>query len=323
MKPTPATPDARNRLPAWLLVGAPLVTLLVSNADVLLLARDNPRIATEQLALALGTTIPLSVLACGLTVWLLLRLRREIDWRADSQHNLREALSDRGAALTDLEQALDRERLLRRELDHRVRNNLSALLGLVGLYEESDATSADVVRSLRAKIVTLREVYGLISATQGEGIELSELIRVVVAGTVGGEPQPGIAVEGPSVRLTSREANAFAMIIQELVTNAAKHGALRHQGGTIRVTWESTIRAAQARVALRWVESPAEGPVPATPPGAGGLGLLLIEGFAKSDLRGGVWFRREPGRWTVELVANLKVPGESRVHPPVLKEAAA
>jgi two-component sensor histidine kinase len=230
-----------------------------------------------------------------------MRLRREVDRRARAERELRSTMADLG-------RALDRERLLRRELDHRVRNNLSALLALVAMYEESNATPAEIMASLRNRVLALRESFRLIATTHGEGVELADLLRAVVAVVLGDGATRAVAIDGPSVRLTSREANAFAMIAQELLTNAAKHGALRHGRGTIGINWDSSVHGDDVRVALRWIERPIADGAEGAPTGQGGIGLSLIEGFAASDLRGSVSFEKSGDQWLVDLIANVKVP---------------
>lgn len=293
----PQPPHLRKciRVPTWALVVGPVLAALLSNADVLFLALARPHEESNDFLLALGATVPLSLGACAVTLWFLLRLRHEADRRA--------------AALAELSQALDREQLLRRELDHRVRNNLSALLALVGMYEESSSTGADIAPALRGKILALRESYQLISTTHGEGLELGDLLHAVIAAVLNPADARAVTLDGPSVRLTSREANAFAMIAQELLTNAAKHGALRAPGGMIRVTWHSDVDDRHARVTLNWVEQPVTAATLAPPTTEStGLGLSLIDGFATSDLRGSVHCRKLADRWLVDLVANIKVP---------------
>jgi two-component sensor histidine kinase len=272
----------------------------------------------------LATTIPLSIAASGLTLWFLLRLRAEVDRRAAAEGEVR-------AALDDLGKALGSERLLRRELDHRVRNNLSALLALVGMYEETDATPAEMIVSLRNRVIALRESYSLISAAHSDGVELRDLLHAVFAAVLGPHPSPQveISIDGPSVRLSSREANAFAMIAQELLTNAAKHGVLRDAlpgselsslpRSSINVTWDSNTGNGNARIAFHWRESPISGRL--HPPqreenaadeiGAatsGGLGMTLVEGFAAGDLRGSVLYGKSGNTWAVDLIANVKIP---------------
>ncbi len=286
-----------------MLVVAPMLALLISNGDVLLLATSRAD-ERAKLLVTLIVAVPLSALAGGITVWFMLRLRREIDRRAATELDLRRALSELESALRDVTRGLERERLLRRELDHRVRNNLAALLGLVGLYQQSNAPPAAIVRSLRSKIVTLREVYGLMTASHDQGIDLRELLRTVAAATMGGVDTHRVRMDGPAASLNTREANAIAMIVQELLTNSSKHGALKVPTGSIEITWSLEAGSEGNRLRIRWHESPIGEPGQA----GTGIGLTLVEGFAKSDLRGGASFSRSESAWGVEVWALLS-PG--------------
>jgi two-component sensor histidine kinase len=94
------------------------------------------------------------------------------------------------------------------------------------------------------------------------------------------------------------------MVVQELFTNASKHGALRVPGGTVEVSWTVKPGPAGSRLDLHWIESRA------VPPDLrarrhGGLGLALIEGIVRSDLRGRVSFGDTNGHWTVDIAAVL------------------
>lgn len=285
-----------QRVPTWTVVVWPIVAVVLSNADVLFLAIVKARTQSIDLAITVTTVISImiSIAACAVTLWFLLRLKHEVEQRA--------------FAFAALGQVLDREQLLRRELDHRVRNNLSALLALVGLYENTDTSAAEILHSLRGKVLALRESFSLISETHGEGIELAELLHAVVAASISTDKSDRVTVAGPSARLTSREANAFAMIIEELLTNARKHGALRRPDGTIRVTWESVVDGDHVRVSMRWVEQPIAERTEWRGEERSGLGLTLIEGFATSDLRGDIACRASNDQWLVDLTANLSIP---------------
>ncbi|MFT3684712.1 MAG: hypothetical protein QM783_07230 [Phycisphaerales bacterium] len=88
-----------HRTPVWALVLLPVIALLISNADVLLLAVARPATDGHSLPLVLGTTIPLSLAAGGATLWFLLRLRAEVDRRAEAEREVRRALADLDTAL--------------------------------------------------------------------------------------------------------------------------------------------------------------------------------------------------------------------------------
>lgn len=277
----------------------------MSNVDVVVLNARKGELRDE-LQSVLFITVPLTALACALTTWLLLRLRREIIRRAESEEVLKQTVAGREDALRDLRDSLEREQRLRRELDHRVRNNLSSLLGLFDLYESAE-TSPHLAGALRAKIAVLRDVYGLIGASGERGVDLRELLATMIeTSTTPGRPSR-FELSGPSVALPPREANAFAMIAQELVTNSAKYGALRHPKGTIRICWSVLQSPSELGLSLRWLETPIAPAPLEQPPQSNGIGLELIRGFARSDLRGGVHVEQTDEAWIVDLIASIPI----------------
>jgi two-component sensor histidine kinase len=66
-------------------------------------------------------------------------------------------------------------------------------------------------------------------------------------------------------------AQAIAVILHELATNAAKHGALSTPEGRIRVAWS---RPAEGRLIFRWTET---GGPPVKPPTHQGFGTRVME----------------------------------------------
>ena len=79
-----------------------------------------------------------------------------------------------------------------------------------------------------------------------------------------------------------RIALALAMALQELATNAVKHGALSNATGEIRLTWH-VEQEHLARLHLRWEES---GGPPVQAPTRRGFGSRLIERSLAHDLGG-------------------------------------
>ena len=89
-------------------------------------------------------------------------------------------------------------------------------------------------------------------------------------------------VDGPAVTLPAVAAQPVAMVLHELATNAAKHGALSTPAGSVAVTW----RTDGARLRIRWAES--GGPPVAGPPMRSGFGSRLLDGTIRTQLRGTV-----------------------------------
>lgn len=202
-------------------------------------------------------------------------------------------------------QMLARERALRRELDHRVRNNLASLLGLIGLYEGSGRDAGSVAEALRGKIEVMREVHELLGNDGAAGVELGELARRLAGLLAPAAHAPRLIFAGPRVALDSVQSAAVGMILHELFTNSRKHGALAGGAGCVEVRW----RAAGAHggavpgqgFEIEWSEAPVENRVDRK-----GVGISLVEGFARGDLGGGAVFSFEPGRLRCTIRASQR-----------------
>ena len=92
-----------------------------------------------------------------------------------------------------------------------------------------------------------------------------------------------IAVSGPSVILSSERAQSVAMVLHELVTNAAKHGALSGLGGTLDVAWEKLPGGV---VGSDWRERVDLSEAPSAPERGTGFGSTLLPLVVEGQLGG-------------------------------------
>ena len=90
------------------------------------------------------------------------------------------------------------------------------------------------------------------------------------------------AISGPDVMLTSAQTQAVAMVIHEMVTNAAKHGALSRPNGRVSVSWDRTDGDL---LTITWCE---HGGPPTTASVQSGYGLSLIRDLIPHELGGAV-----------------------------------
>src|SRR5262249_18736830 len=81
----------------------------------------------------------------------------------------------------------------------------------------------------------MARTHELLSATQWHGIAVPELVRRALApyGT-----SSNTEINGPEVILKVEAGQAMGMVLHELVTNAAKYGALSAQNGRVSIRWE-------------------------------------------------------------------------------------
>lgn len=101
------------------------------------------------------------------------------------------------------------------------------------------------------------------------------------------------------------------MIVQELLTNARKHGALSTPDGVISVDWSLESSGGADILELTWTES---GGPPVSPPGPRGVGLGLITGLAGAELQGRCEFLFEPHG--LRFVLSVSLDPSARARPP-------
>jgi len=177
------------------------------------------------------------------------------------------------SALEAVKMRDERQRLLMNELNHRVKNTL-ATVQAVALHTRTGAASVeDFHAALEGRVIAMSRAHELLTQADWEGAELGELARATLSAFAG----PQLTIGGPELRVGPTDALNLALILYELATNAAKHGALSNPTGRVTLTWRRLRQEAH----ICWCE--ADGP-PVTPPTRKGFGSRLI-GRAMRDLQ--------------------------------------
>lgn len=195
-----------------------------------------------------------------------------------------------------------RETLLLRELNHRVRNNLAGLLGLISIYERAGKSGPEIAAALRGKVRAISDVHDLISNATGGPVPIAELIARITAPF-----RQQVAASGPEVPLPPAYAAPLAMTLQELLTNAAKHGALSSSEGRVVIGW--SCDPASATLTITWTES---GGPNVREPQRRGAGLDLIDGLIRGELRGQCLYDFAPEGFA----CILRIPLSTHLCPP-------
>jgi two-component sensor histidine kinase len=166
----------------------------------------------------------------------------------------------------------DRE-LLINELNHRVKNTLAAVQGLVSSTMRSALSIADAKTLIEERIIALGRAHDVLTQEYWEGADLRDLALSIVQ-PYRTEHSNGIEVSGPDLRVNPRAAVALAMVFHELMTNAAKYGALSQPEGRVRVEWSTTEDGGHSTLRVVWMEM--GGPLVRAPIRRG-FGSALIE----------------------------------------------
>lgn len=183
-----------------------------------------------------------------------------------------------------------RQALMMQELDHRVKNNMAAVLSLAEQTGRATTDFQEFQSTFMGRVRALARMHHILAASRWHGADLHTLITQVVepySGTQSGR----LDVKGPEISLDPRAAQSMAMTLNELATNAAKHGALSSPHGRIIIRWTIDTPDGRPVVALRWSE---RGGPPTSRPKRRGLGIDLIEGAIIYQLGGKVEFLFPP-----------------------------
>jgi two-component system CheB/CheR fusion protein len=176
----------------------------------------------------------------------------ELDIAEEVADSLAVALHQRQLHEQIRQDALVKTELLN-EVNHRVKNNLMAISGLV-LLERRHAplaqcpSLATILDRLDQRIQGLTEAHRLLSESNWAPLPLSELVdRVIGIGLSAFPPDREVEVEiAPTeLRIAARKAGNLALLLSEFVTNTLKHGTSASGLTRIRVSFrqeKDTIR---------------------------------------------------------------------------------
>jgi PAS domain S-box-containing protein len=208
--------------------------------------------------------------------------------------------------ITERRQAEEQKNLLLREMNHRVKNLLTLASGLVSLSARSQRTKEELVRTLQGRLNALARAYQLTLPDLANGdtkvraaTTLGELLQVIFSPFTAGDDPQRIVSNGPDVPISGQAATTVALLLHELATNAAKHGALSSSSGRVQVEWTT----AADKLVLTWREE--GGPPIRGEPESEGFGSLLARG-ATSQLGGRISRSWLPAGLSVRLIMPLE-----------------
>jgi two-component sensor histidine kinase len=181
-----------------------------------------------------------------------------------------------------LQQALDEQSILTREMAHRIKNLFAMTDGMIRLSAKSAATPAEMSTLLSGRLHALADANALVRRDFSEigsvaaTFDLKELIRKIVSPhehTSNGASR--FSIEGPPIRCGEHATNSIALIFHELTTNAAKYGALKIEKGRVAVEW----RRHNDNLIFDWVEH--HGPRLESADRGSGFGGELVQRMVK------------------------------------------
>jgi PAS domain S-box-containing protein len=205
-------------------------------------------------------------------------------------------------------QVAEHNQRLVRDVEHRVRNHLSGLVGLVQVMRGNATSVENFADAIESRLRAMVHVHQVLAAAGWDAVELRSLIESTLASLSYVTPHAcDIAVAGPPLAVNPQQALPLALIMAEWFTNSSKYGSCGVPGGILRVAWTITNNTANnahppsespaapprgnSQITLTWTES-AGPPIP--PNITPSVGTALVQGFATRELQGECELRYPP-----------------------------
>ena len=184
-------------------------------------------------------------------------------------------------ANAERDRQIEQSELLLRELDHRVKNNFAAVSGLLEAQRQraTDQVVRDELGAALNRVESIATAHRFLyrEGMPGEAIDLSDYLPqlcVALESALLRSDAVKLRCEIESALVERNRAASIGLIVNELVTNAARHAFRQDRSGSILVSLKRVDKALELVVADDGCGMPDE-------PRAGGLGRRLIAAFAQ------------------------------------------
>ncbi|MHA3978387.1 chemotaxis protein CheB [Halovulum sp. GXIMD14794] len=139
--------------------------------------------------------------------------------------------------------------LMLREMDHRVKNNLAIIMGILRGVGRTSGSVSEVVQGVQSRVDALARSHDM---TQGNPTDRRISLRDAIGAAL--RPYEGHArmtIDGPEVSVTSKELTPLSLLLHEWATNAGKYGVLGPLEGELAIGWSVED---DGKVLLDWSE---------------------------------------------------------------------
>lgn len=165
------------------------------------------------------------------------------------------------------------------EIHHRMKNMLTMVTAIVRQSMRSATNLVEAESAISARLIAMGRAHDLLLKTDLKSAGLRGIIAAAVAQH--NSTSGSIHVTGEEIEVTPAAILPLTLILNELCTNAIKHGALSVPDGRVTLRWG--LDATQAALVLRWVEK--NGPL-VRPPANRSFGSRLLEEAIPRQLGG-------------------------------------
>ncbi len=182
-------------------------------------------------------------------------------------------------AVQERAKAQQQQELLIAELNHRVRNILNLIRGLINQSRGEADSIENFAEIVGGRISSLASAHDNITKGNWSSASLHDLIDTEADAYSSGN-RDRVSIEGPEAMVSPEAYTVLALVIHEMITNSAKYGSLADSSGNLVIT---VARDKDDALLIEWVE---RGGPPVKPPKRRGFGSTIIERSIPFELSG-------------------------------------
>jgi PAS domain S-box-containing protein len=174
--------------------------------------------------------------------------------------------------ITDRKRAEEQQKLLVREIKHRVKNTLATVQAIA--RQTLPNASRDELDAFAGRLQALAGAHDLLTSENWNRSPLSDVVLRAIS-AFDDVAKERFSIDGRNeVWIDADKSAGLTMVLHELATNAIKYGALSNDSGRVELAWETRQEKDQLHLSFRWTEV---GGPPVQVPERRGFGSSLIE----------------------------------------------
>ena len=245
-------------------------------------------------------------------------LKQREETLRESEERYRQLAMENARLLEQAQQDAGTKATLLQEINHRVKNNLSAIIGLLYTEQryarvEDQSAYRDILKDLISRVQGMAIVHNMLSAAEWEPLSLDKLTRQVIQASLNILPRDkrvSVDVASSPIQVTPKQANSLALLINELTTNTVNHTLSERQTAHINVS----IAHEDDAVLFEFRDDGPGYPEEVLQLESHNVGLYLIQTIVRQDLRGELSLCNDRGAvTTIRFLKDRK--RDSRIHP--------
>lgn len=255
------------------------------------------------------------------TVWVfrdITEFRRMQEALETSEANYRQLAFENMDLLQQARREAETKTLLLREVNHRVKNNLTAIIGLLYIQKNRISASATIptvdcqaiLVELIGRIQGIATVHKFLTEHKWQPLPLTRLVKEIILATLkalSADRRVSVEVASSSLQISPGQANNLALLLNELTTNVIKYAL--SPAGLTRIKVELKTEAKE--IVLQFRDNGPGYPAEVLQGQGDQVGLMLVRHLANHGLKAQLALHNDQGavitlRFKAELATGFQ-----------------